>query len=84
MPRFHQTEIFRYISQRPNRAGIRDAWIGQVIENPEHEEPQTDERIRRWARISDFDRRVLSVILPEDARIVRNATVDLDYEEEQK
>lgn len=34
---------------------ILDDWIERVIENPLHEEVQTDGRIRRWARIEEME-----------------------------
>jgi hypothetical protein len=81
MPRFSQTEYFQHTRQRPDRVGIRDEWIEHVIECPEHEEIQSDGRIRRWARISDFENRALRVILLEDGLTVHNAFFDRDYEE---
>lgn len=81
MPRFPQTEYFRHTRQRADRACIRDEWIEHVIQHPEHEEIQSDGRIRRWARISDFENRALRVILLDDAQTVHNAFFDRDYEE---
>lgn len=81
MPRFSQTEYFQYTRQRPDRIGIRDEWIERVIEHPESEEIQSDGRIRRWARISDFENRALRVTLLEDGLTVHNAFFDRDYEE---
>lgn len=84
MSRFPQTEYFRHTRQRPDRAGIADKWIEHVINNPEYEEVQGDGRIRRWARISDFDNRALRVILLGDQQTVHNAFFDRDYEEKNK
>jgi hypothetical protein len=84
MPRFLQTEYFQHTRQRPDRAAIRDEWIEQVIASPDHEETQSDGRIRRWARISDFENRALRVILLEDGQTVHNAFFDRSYEEKQK
>jgi hypothetical protein len=81
MPRFLQTDYFRHTRQRPDRIRIRDEWTEQVIEQPAHEEIQLDGRIRRWARISDFENRALRVILLEDAQTVHNAFFDRDYED---
>jgi hypothetical protein len=81
MPRFLQTEYFQHTRQRPDRIGIKDEWIERVIEHPESEEIQSDGRIRRWARISDFENRALRVILLEDEQTVHNAFFDRDYEE---
>lgn len=66
---------------RPDRAIIRNEWIQYVIEHPEKEEIQSDRRIRRWARVSDFENRVLRVILLEDGLTVHKAFFDRDYPE---
>ncbi|MEI8294843.1 MAG: hypothetical protein WCG66_12845 [bacterium] len=81
MPRFLQTEYFQHTRQRLDRIGIKDEWIERVIEHPESEEIQSDGRIRRWARISDFENRALRVILLEDQQTVHNAFFDRDYED---
>jgi len=81
MSRFPQTEYFRHTRQRPDRAGIADEWIERVITRPENEEIQGDGRIRRWARISEFENRALRVILLEDGKTVHNAFFDRNYEE---
>jgi hypothetical protein len=81
MQRFPQTDYFQHTRERPDRSFIADAWIEHVINNPEHEEIQSDGRIRRWARISDFRNRVLRVILLEDGQTVHNAFFDRNYEE---
>lgn len=80
MPRFPQTEYFRHTRQRSDRSRIRDEWIEQVIFHPETEEIQSDGRVRRWARISDFENRALRVILLDDGPTVANAFFDRDYE----
>lgn len=59
---------------------IKDEWILHVIQVPETETIQSDGRIRRWARIPDFENRALRVILLEDGRTVHNAFFDRDYE----
>jgi hypothetical protein len=81
MPRFAQTAYFQHTRQRPDRIGILDAWIEHVITFPEREQIQSDGRIRRWARISDFENRALRVILLDDGVTVHNAFFDRDYEE---
>ena len=81
MPRFPQTDYFEHTRQRPDRIRIKDEWIEQVIAHPESEEIQADGRVRRWARISEFENRALRVILLEDAQTVHNAFFDRDDEE---
>lgn len=82
MLRLPQTEYFRHTRLRRDRAGIKDEWIERVVAHPERQETQSDGRIRRWARIPDFDNRALRVILLEDGQTVHNAFFDRDYEEE--
>lgn len=81
MPGFPQTEYFRHTRQRSDRAAITDEWIDRAIFHPEHEEIQSDGRIRRWVRISEFANRALRVILLEDGQTVHIAFFDRDYEE---
>ena len=80
MEPFPSTQYFHHTRVRPDRVGIKDEWILQTIRNPETEEIQSDGRIRRWARIPDFENRALRVILLEDGLTVHNAFFDRDYE----
>jgi hypothetical protein len=52
-----------------------------VIDNPIHEEVQSDGRIRRWAKITEADSRFLRVILLEDGETVHNAFFDRRFKE---
>ena len=79
MASFLTTAYFRYTRLRPDRAGIHDEWILRAIQAPIREEIQSDRRIRRWARISEFENRVLRVILLQDAKTVHNAFFDRDF-----
>lgn len=79
MEAFRTTEYFRHTRQRPDRAMIRDEWILRVIHMPEHQLIQTDGRIRRWARISEFGGRALRVILLPDGETVHNAFFDREF-----
>ena len=47
MATFPQTQYFRHTRLRPDRRGILDEWIEQVIRHPETEVTQSDGRIRR-------------------------------------
>lgn len=58
---------------------ILDAWIVEVLQNPETEYIQADGRIRRWGRIKEFENRSLRVILLEDGVTVHNAFFDRDF-----
>lgn len=41
------TRYFNHVRQRLDRAMIRDEWIENARDNPEHEAIQADHRIRR-------------------------------------
>jgi len=73
------TRYFESVRSRPDRAIIKVEWIQHVIENFEKEEIQTDQRIRRWARIAEMENRYLRVILLEDGETVHNAFFDRGY-----
>ncbi len=75
------TQYFQYTRQRPDRVMILDEWIDRVVENPLHEEIQSDGRIRRWARIAEMENRALRVILLEDGETVHNAFFDRNFKE---
>lgn len=75
------TGYFLAIRTRADRVMIRDDWLRFAIENPIREETQADGRIRRWARIADFENRVLRVILLEDGVTIHNAFFDRDFEQ---
>jgi transposase len=79
LTRMKSTDYFRAIRSRPDRAIIRDEWIGQVVENPEHERVQEDGRIQRWARIAEADDRYLRVVLLADGETVHNAFFDRGF-----
>ena len=70
------TEYFKTTRDRPDRASIMDEWILQVVNNPEHEVIQTDNRIRRWGRIKDANNRYLRVVLLDDKETIHNAFFD--------
>jgi hypothetical protein len=70
------TEYFKTTRSRPDRASILDEWILQVVNSPEYEVVQDDNRVRRWAKIEQADNRYLRVILLEDRETVHNAFFD--------
>ena len=73
------TAYFDFRRNFPDRAPIKDAWIQQVVDHPERIEVQSDGRIRKWAKIAEFDGRHLRVVLLEDGITVHNAFFDRDY-----
>jgi hypothetical protein len=70
------TQYFHAIQQRPDRIGIKEAWIEQVIANPIREEIQGDGRIRRWGLIQEAENRALRVILLPNGETGHNAFID--------
>lgn len=67
------TAYFQHMRKRSDRVLIKDAWILQVINCPDYEEIQEDNRVRRWGRIDEAEGRYLRVILLEDEETVHNA-----------
>lgn len=75
------TRYFLHTRKRPDRVNIRLEWIQRVVENAEHEEVQSDGRIRRWKRIEESQNRYLRVVLLEDGATVHNAFFDRSFGE---
>lgn len=73
------TTYFDATRSRPDRAKIEDEWILRVIEHPEHEDVQPDQRVRRWARIPEAEDRYLRVVLLPDRETVHNAFFDRGF-----
>lgn len=78
---FKTTEYFKFMKQRPDRAQIQDEWIEQAINNPINQEIQSDNRIRRWAKIQENENRYLRIVLLEDGETVHNAFFDRRFKE---
>lgn len=73
------TRYFDATRSRPDRLGIRDAWIEQTMRNPVREVVQSDGRIRRWSQIDDAGGRWLRVVLLADGETVHNAFFDRGF-----
>jgi len=73
------TRYFDALKKRPDRSIIKDEWILRVVKQPEHEQIQSDGRIRRWARIDEAGGKYLRVILLPDAETIHNAFFDRGY-----
>ena len=73
------TRYFDEIRKRPDRAAIREEWIAQVADAPEHERTQADGQIRRWARIGEASGRWLRVVVLADGETVHNAFFDRGF-----
>ena len=72
------TAYFRYTRTRPDRARIDDRWIQQAIDDPVHEEVQSDGRVRRWVYVAEEGRH-LRVVLLADRETVHNAFFDRSF-----
>ena len=72
------TSYFRQVRTRPDRIRILDEWIEEAIARPDHEEVQTDGRIRRWLYI-ESESKYLRVILLEDGETVHNSFFDRGF-----
>jgi hypothetical protein len=70
------TEYFKTTRSRPDRVSIKDEWIFHVVNSPENEVVQADNRVRRWAKIEQAGNRYLRVVLLEDGETVHNAFFD--------
>ena len=75
------TRCFQYTRKRPDRILIKDDWIEFVINNSVKVEVQSDERIRKWAKITEVNK-YLRVILLDDGETVHNAFFDRAFKEE--
>ena len=73
------TKYFDATRSRPDRAQIKGEWISRVIEYPEHEHVQSDQRVRLWARIPEAENRYLRVVLLPDRETVHNAFFDRGF-----
>ncbi len=78
---FKTTDYFNYMKSRSDRSFIKNEWIWYVINNPVHQETQTDGRIRRWAKITEAEGRYLRIILLADGETVHNAFFDRRFKE---
>lgn len=73
------TNYFEHTRNRSDRSFIKDEWIDNVVKYPEHEEIQSDGRIKKWARISEYENRFLRVILLDDNETIHNAFFDRSF-----
>lgn len=73
------TRYFDATRSRPDREPIKDDWILRVMKHPEHEQVQTDRRVRIWARIPEAGNKYLRVVLLADRETVHNAFFDRGF-----
>ncbi len=72
------SNYFHYMRQRGDRKNIKLEWIEQVFQNPEHEQMQSDGRVRRWGYITEA-RKYLRIIVLEDKITIHNAFFDRTF-----
>ncbi len=72
---------FYHTRERPDRKEIKMEWIEQVYRFPEHEQTQTDGRIKRWGFVKELNK-YLRVIVLEDKETVHNAFMDRSYKKD--
>ena len=65
--------------ERPDRHLIKMKWIEQVVQFPEYESIQSDERFRFWGRIEEANGKFLRVIVLADKETVHNAFFDRSF-----
>ena len=75
------TQYFEFRRRLPDRVGIQDQWIEQVIRYPSKTHTQSDGRIRKWAKIEQAEGRFLRVVLLDDGETIHNAFFDRNFEE---
>jgi len=75
------TQYFEFRRGLPDRVGIQDKWIEQVVRYPAKTQTQLDGRIRKWAEIEQAGGRFLRVVLLEDGETIHNAFFDRNFEE---
>ena len=73
------TDYFKFVSIRPDRQQIKQAWIQRVVDNPEKRHIQADGRWRLWGKVPEADGRYLRVIVLEDGETVHNAFFDRGF-----
>ncbi len=70
---YFENEVLR------KRSYLRKEWCEFVIENAIREETQGDCRVRFWARVEDFDNRILRVVTLDDRNTIHNAFPDSNF-----
>ena len=61
------------------RPEVRREWVEQVLKGPTKRMKQENGRISYWAKIEEFESRVLRVVTLEDGETVHNAYFDRGF-----
>ncbi len=80
MPIYQYTAYFENEVLR-KRPYLKKQWCVFVVENPIRVEVQGDNRVRFWARIAEFENRVLRVVTLDDRITIHNAFPDSNFKE---
>ncbi|NOT48035.1 MAG: hypothetical protein HOP17_09860 [Acidobacteria bacterium] len=80
MPNYKYTAYFENEVLR-KRPYFKKEWCKFVIENPIRIEVQGDNRVRFWARIAEFESRILRVVTLPDRTTIHNAFPDSNFKE---
>lgn len=72
------SQYFLFTRNRPDRRRIKEEWINMALQNPIHEEIQSDGRIRRWIWVEE-EKKYLRIILLEDEVTIHNAFFDRNF-----
>jgi hypothetical protein len=78
-----ETNYFKFVRKRPDRAMIKEEWIAKTINQPLKIEVQVDGRIRKWSYIGEVDK-YIRVFLLDDGETVHNAFFDRGFKEVQQ
>lgn len=80
MPEYQYTAYFENEVLR-KRPYLKKEWCEFVVENPIRVEAQNDNRVRFWARITEFGNRALRVVTLDDRITIHNAFPDSNFKE---
>ena len=80
MPDYKYTAYFENEVLR-KRPYLKKEWCEFVVENPIRVEVQDDNRVKFWARISEFGNRALRVVTLDDRITIHNAFPDSNFKE---
>ena len=74
----YQYKFTRYFENEvlPKRPYLKKQWCIEIVENPEKEELQENNRYRFWGKVDELDGRYVRVVTLEDKITIHNAFPD--------
>jgi hypothetical protein len=78
MGEYRFTEYFEKEVLR-KRPYLKKEWCVRVVEHPEKNEKQEQNRFRFWAKVPEFGNRYLRVVTLEDKTTIHNAFPDRSF-----